>query len=77
MTSHRRDAAQGAGTRLAGSPRQDDQPPSRQKPAETDGHRPPGNDPRRRYPPDSIPNPLPGVDPQQTPGVDHPPAENE
>ncbi|WP_397473425.1 hypothetical protein [Pusillimonas sp.] len=31
--------------------------------------------PRRRMPPDSIPNPLPGVDPQQTPGIDHLPAE--
>ena len=28
-----------------------------------------------RMPPDSIPNPLPGIDPQQTPGIDHPPAE--
>lgn len=30
---------------------------------------------RKRNPPDSIPDPMPGVDPQQTPGVDHPPAE--
>lgn len=28
-------------------------------------------------PPDSIPDPLPGVDPQQTPGTDHPPAESD
>ncbi|MFW7340082.1 hypothetical protein V0R37_00870 [Pollutimonas sp. H1-120] len=27
------------------------------------------------YPPDSIPNPMPGVDPQQTPGIDGLPAE--
>ena len=26
-------------------------------------------------PPDFIPSPLPGVDPEQTPGIDHPPAE--
>lgn len=29
----------------------------------------------KRVPPDSIPDPMPGVDPQQSPGVDHPPAE--
>lgn len=32
---------------------------------------------RKPYPPDSIPDPMPGVDPQQTPGIDHLPAENE
>ena len=26
--------------------------------------------PRKPYPPDSIPNPMPGLDPQQTPGID-------
>lgn len=31
---------------------------------------------RKYYPPDSIPNPMPGVDPQQTPGIDRFP-ENE
>lgn len=30
---------------------------------------------QRRLPPDSIPDLMPGVDPQQTPGIDHPPAE--
>lgn len=30
---------------------------------------------RKPMPPDSIPNLLPGVDPQQTPGIDHLPAE--
>ncbi|MCZ8398753.1 hypothetical protein [Achromobacter ruhlandii] len=27
-------------------------------------------DRRGRWPPDSLPNPMPGVDPQQTPGID-------
>ena len=31
---------------------------------------------RKYYPPDSIPNPMPGLDPQQTPGIDRFP-ENE
>lgn len=29
-----------------------------------------GKDKKGRWPPDSIPNPMPGVDPQQTPGID-------
>jgi hypothetical protein len=33
--------------------------------------------PHKRSPPDSIPNPMPGVDPQQTPGIDHWPAERD
>jgi len=28
-----------------------------------------------KVPPDAIPDLMPGVDPQQTPGIDHPPAE--
>ena len=27
-------------------------------------------DRRGRWPPDSLPNPMPGLDPQQTPGID-------
>ncbi|MFJ3460329.1 hypothetical protein [Achromobacter spanius] len=30
-----------------------------------------GKDEKGHWPPDSIPNPMPGVDPQQTPGIDH------
>jgi len=39
----------------------------------------PGKDEARpkRVPPDAIPELMPGVDPQQTPGVDRPPAESE
>ncbi|MDX3893166.1 hypothetical protein [Pusillimonas sp.] len=46
-------------------------------PATPDGA--PGNDEARprRVPPDAIPDLMPGVDPQQTPGVDHPPAESD
>ncbi len=29
-----------------------------------------GKDDKGHWPPDSIPNPMPGVDPQQTPGID-------
>ncbi|TEA79352.1 hypothetical protein ERE07_06235 [Allopusillimonas ginsengisoli] len=29
-------------------------------------------DPSKPYPPDSIPNPMPGLDPQQSPGIDGP-----
>jgi hypothetical protein len=35
----------------------------------------PSQTPPGTYPPDSIPNPMPGVDPQQTPGIDGVPAE--
>lgn len=28
------------------------------------------DDKGKNWPPDSIPNPMPGVDPQQTPGID-------
>ncbi|QVQ29631.1 hypothetical protein HLG70_06790 [Achromobacter deleyi] len=27
-------------------------------------------DEKGRWPPDSLPNPMPGLDPQQTPGID-------
>lgn len=41
-------------------------------------HKPPSQTTRRpARPPDSIPDILPGVDPQQTPGIDRPPAEND
>lgn len=30
----------------------------------------PGKKQGENWPPDSIPNPMPGVDPQQTPGID-------
>lgn len=54
-------------------------PPSRdheQPGPATPGHDTGGDEARpRRLPPDSIPDLMPGVDPQQTPGVDHPPAE--
>lgn len=39
-------------------------------------HEPATPDRPKPYPPDSIPNPMPGVDPQQTPGIDRLPAEN-
>lgn len=42
-------------------------------PTENDGeesHR--ERDPSKPYPPDSIPNPMPGLDPQQSPGIDGP-----
>jgi len=43
-----------------------------QAPAEQPQPKPPGSgkDEKGRWPPDSIPNPMPGVDPQQTPGID-------
>lgn len=53
--------------------------PGGQRPAKKP-KREPGSEPQRShrkyYPPDSIPNPMPGVDPQQTPGIDRFP-ENE
>jgi|GEM_PF-4652962 len=39
------------------------------------GGLPSGPKPSRGTPPDSIPDLMPGVDPQQTPGIDHLPAE--
>ena len=36
---------------------------------------PPDSRPDKPYPPDSIPNPMPGVNPQQTPGIDGVPVE--
>ncbi len=46
------------------------------EPAQPPGIKKPGTDRDQiSDPPDSIRNPMPGVDPQQTPGTDHPPAE--
>ncbi len=50
------------------------------KPATTPGEKDKRRDPAtpgrpRPYPPDSIPDPMPGVDPEQTPGIDRLPAE--
>lgn len=52
-------------------------PPPAQHPAQTPPSQPKRDDPPQReggkqapWPPDSIPNPMPGVDPQQTPGID-------
>ncbi|MDH0739946.1 hypothetical protein ACNPPY_15365 [Achromobacter sp. AGC78] len=43
-----------------------------QSPAENPDRRAPGQerDQNGRWPPDALPNPMPGVDPQQTPGID-------
>lgn len=55
-----------------------DMPHSNEQQKETPaspGNRPGRPMPGRRQSPENFPNPLPGVDPQQTPGSDHPPAE--
>lgn len=44
-----------------------DQAPAEQPQPDAPGA---GKDEQGRWPPDSIPNPMPGVDPQQTPGID-------
>lgn len=43
-----------------------------QSPAENPDRRAPGQerDKDGRWPPDALPNPMPDVDPQQTPGID-------
>jgi len=53
-------------------PRDRQQPGPAQHPAEQPGPGPAGQekDQRGRWPPDSLPNPMPGLDPQQTPGID-------
>lgn len=53
-------------------PGQSGQKPPDQAPAEQPTPDAPesGKDEKGRWPPDSIPNPMPGVDPQQTPGID-------
>ncbi|ADP16557.1 hypothetical protein AXYL_03237 [Achromobacter xylosoxidans A8] len=53
-------------------PRDRQQPDPAQHPAEQPGPDPAGQekDQRGRWPPDSLPNPMPGLDPQQTPGID-------
>lgn len=50
-------------------------PPAKKKDDDKRGEpRPPKregeNTDGKNWPPDSIPNPMPGVDPQQTPGID-------
>ncbi|KRC79225.1 hypothetical protein D3C87_534870 [compost metagenome] len=44
-----------------------EQAPAEQPKPDSSGHE---KDEKGRWPPDSIPNPMPGVDPQQTPGID-------
>lgn len=44
-----------------------DQSPAEQQPPDPSGRKP---DKHGHWPPDSLPNPLPGLDPQQTPGID-------
>jgi hypothetical protein len=60
-------------------PQKDKKPDRQNEPGRHPGHAPGERDavPTRRkpYPPDSIPDPMPGVDPQQTPGIDRSPAE--
>ncbi|WP_447919855.1 hypothetical protein [Achromobacter aegrifaciens] len=53
-------------------PREDKHPGPQQHPTEQPVPDPAGKeqDPRGRWPPDSLPNPMPGLDPQQTPGID-------
>ncbi len=53
-------------------PGQGGQKPPDQAPAEQPQPDAPGadKDEKGHWPPDSIPNPMPGVDPQQTPGID-------
>jgi len=60
-----------AGTTSSPQPGQGGKPVPDQSPAEQPQPDPPdkGKD-QKRWPPDSIPNPMPGVDPQQTPGID-------
>ncbi|MGS1107688.1 hypothetical protein ACVCNH_15665 [Achromobacter anxifer] len=50
-----------------GAPRQPEQHPAEQPRPDPGGQE---TDPRGRWPPDSLPNPMPGLDPQQTPGID-------
>lgn len=59
------------GTKSSDQPGKGGQPAPNQAPAEQPEPDPPetGKD-QKRWPPDSIPNPMPGVDPQQTPGID-------
>ncbi len=50
--------------------------PGRENPRPATPEARPGKDAKpSRRPPDSIPDLMPGVDPQQTPGIDRPPAE--
>lgn len=53
-------------------PGQGDSPAPQQAPAEQPKPDPAGRgkDGKGRWPPDSLPNPMPGLDPQQTPGID-------
>jgi hypothetical protein len=45
-------------------------PPAKKKDEGADAHSKSGGQGGKTWPPDSIPNPMPGVDPQQTPGID-------
>lgn len=45
-------------------------PPPQQDNDSSDDKSAPGKKQGENWPPDSIPNPMPGVDPQQTPGID-------
>jgi len=58
-----------ADTRTHSQPPDPVQDPPRH-PDDAPGHAPDRDPDRKPYPPDSIPNPMPGVDPQQTPGID-------
>jgi hypothetical protein len=53
-------------------PGQGGRPVPDHSPAEQPQPDPAGRKPDKngRWPPDSLPNPLPGLDPQQTPGID-------
>jgi len=53
-------------------PAEPKQPGPEQHPAEQPSPDPGGHETDRRghWPPDSLPNPMPGLDPQQTPGID-------
>lgn len=45
-------------------------PPAKRKDEGKDAPPTSGQKDSKPWPPDSIPNPMPGVDPQQTPGID-------
>jgi len=53
------------------------QTPATPGPGQSPGHPSTGKPRRKPRPPHSLPNPMPGVDPQQTPGIDRVPAEEE
>jgi hypothetical protein len=67
MTNSREPVDQSAGSK---QPHPEKKPARQPEPDRSRGSH------RKYYPPDSIPNPMPGLDPQQTPGIDRFP-ENE